>query len=386
MSPPSICGFRSDEEKLMKKDAILRALASLILLCGSSNLGAVEFHKLVALGDSLPAGHEGNCTVDRYQMKSATFLIAQALGITDFQQALISEVAPTNPLTGYPCLGAVVSNNQLSVGIVSQEGATENAGLARPYDNLGFNGGPRMKDFLDLTTSVPGRSDLDNYAARVLRNVAGTPFAGTNAVQQAASLHPDLVLYWVGNNDILAAASTGVALDGVTLTPVAAFEAKYLEGLTILQSTGATIVTFTIPDVTSIPLYTTLPRFVLDPATRQPVLVNGQPVPLLGSRAIPPGCPVAPCPLPPGTLIHTIKAPLLEAQGVGIPAALGGLAVEGSGNLATALPDGSFTPPAGPLVEGVLLYPDELVAIQNRTNEINARIRADSTGSSIVLF
>ena len=142
----------------MKKDAILRAFASLILLCGSSNLGAVTFHKFVALGDSLPAGHEGNCTIDRYQVRSATYLIAQALGITDFQQPLISEVAPTNPLTGYPCLGAVVSNNQLSVGIVSQEGATENATLARPYDNLGFNGGPRMKDFLDLTMSVPGRT------------------------------------------------------------------------------------------------------------------------------------------------------------------------------------------------------------------------------------
>ena len=40
----------------MKKDSILRAFASLILLCGSSNLGAVTFHKFVALGDSLPAG------------------------------------------------------------------------------------------------------------------------------------------------------------------------------------------------------------------------------------------------------------------------------------------------------------------------------------------
>src|SRR5262249_61044484 len=129
-----------------------------------------------------------------------------------------------------------------------------------------------------------------------------------------------------------------------------------------------------------------LPLMVFAPASPQPLPVTGQPSPLLRYRALPPDCPVAPCPLPPGTLIHTIKAPLLEQQGIGIPAALGGLAVEGSGNLATALPDGSFTPPAGPLVEGVLLYPDELVAIQNRTNEINARIRADSTGTGIVLF
>lgn len=374
----------------MKKDAVLRAFAgfaSLVLLSGAPRVAAVTFNKFVAVGDSLPAGHEGNCTVDRYQVRSATYIIATQLGITDFQQPLISEVAPTNPLTGYPCLGAVVSNNSISVGIVSQEGATENAGLARPYDNLGFNGGPRVKDFVDLKMTVPGRSDLDNYAARVLRNVAGSPFAGTSAVEQAASLHPDLVLYWVGNNDVLGAASTGVALDGVTLTPVADFEAKYLEGLAILQSTGATIVTFTIPDVTSIPLYTTLPRFVLNPTTRQPVLVNGQPVPLLGDRALPPDCPVAPCPLPEGTLIHTLKAPLLEAQGVGIPAALGGLAVEGSGNLATALPDGSFTLAPGPiLTDGVLLYPDEVAAIQSRTNDINARIHADSTGTGIVLY
>ncbi|HMF09602.1 MAG TPA: SGNH/GDSL hydrolase family protein [Thermoanaerobaculia bacterium] len=373
----------------MKKDDVLRALgfAGLVLLGGSSSLpAATTFHKFVAVGDSLPAGHEANCTVDRYQVRSATYLIAQALGITDFQQPLISEVAPSQPLTGYPCLGAVVSNGSISVGIVSQEGATENQNLPRPYDNLGFNGGPRVKDFVDLKISVPGRSDLDNYAARVLRNVAGTPFAGTSAVEQAASLHPDLILYWVGNNDVLGAASTGVALDGVTLTPVADFEAKYLEGLTILQSTGATIVTFTIPDVTSIPLYKTLPPVVLDPVTRQPVLVNGQPVPLMGSRAFPPACPVAPCPLPPDTLIHTIKAPLLEAQGIGIPAALGGRAVLGSGDLATALPDGSFTPPAGPLVPGVLLYADEVAAIQSRTNEINDRIRADSAANGIVLY
>ncbi len=69
---------------------------------------------------------------------------------------------------------------------------------------------------------------------------------------------------------------------------------------------------------------------------------------------------MAPCPIPAGTLLNTILAGRMMQQGVGIPAALGGLAVEGSGNLDTALPDGSFTPPAGPLVPGVLLYPDEV--------------------------
>jgi hypothetical protein len=344
------------------------------------------FNKLVVVGDSLAAGHQSNCTVERFQNRSAAKILAEQLGISDFQQPLIAEVPPTNPLTGYPCLGVVLANGAVSVAIVSQEGPQENASLPRPYDNLGFNGSPRMKDFVDLRVSVPGRSDVDNYAARVLRNVAGSPFEGHNAVELAASLDPDLVLYWVGNNDVLVAMSSGVALDQVTLTPVAAFEAKYVEGLGTLKTTGATIMAFTIPDVTSVPLYTTLPPVVLDPQTRQPVLVNGQPVPLLGSRAFPPECPTAPCPLPAGTLIHTLFAPVLEAQGIGIPAALGGRAVVGSGDLSTALPDGSFTPPAGPLTPGVLLYPDEVAAIQNRTNEINERIRLLSDDLGTVLF
>ena len=37
-----------------------------------------------------------------------------------------------------------------------------------------------------------------------------------------------------------------------------------------------------IPDVTSIPFVTTLSRFVVNPPTDQPVIVNGQPVPLIG--------------------------------------------------------------------------------------------------------
>jgi len=373
---------------MMKTDSLRAMSIALVLasLAAGPLTGQTTFHKFVAVGDSLPAGEEANCTVERFQVQSAAFIIAGQLGITDFEQPLIAEAAPSDPLTGYPCLGAVLSNGSISVGIVSQEGATKNPGLARPYDNLGFNGSPRMKDFVDLKVSVPGRSDADNYAARVLRNVAGSPFSGTSAVEQAVSLHPDLLLYWVGNNDVLGAVSSGVAVDGVTLTPVADFEAKYVEGLTILKSTGATIVTFTLPDVASIPLYTTLPRFVLNPTTRQPVIVNGQPIPLLGSRAFPPDCPVAPCPLPPGTLIHTLLAPLLEAQGIGIPAALGGRAVTGSGDLTTALPDGSFTPPAGPLVGGVLLYADEVAAIRNRTNEINTRIRAISSQNGTVLY
>ena len=333
------------------------------------------FRKLVGVGDSLIAGEEGGCLVERYQNRSWMKLVATQLGISDFQQPLIAEKALSSPLTGQPCLGAVVSGQTITVGAVSQMGANQNAGLTRPYDNLGFIGSPRIKDFVDLKVSVPGRSDVDNKAAVVLRNFAGGPFEGRSAVDEANSLNPDLVALWAGNNDVLGAAGTAVALDGVTLTPVAAFEAKYTEVLTGLVASGRTIVTFTIPDVAAIPFATTIPPVLVNPATRQPVLVGGQPVPLLGPRTTP-TCSTAPCPIPSGTLV-TLPASSFLAQGVGIPVALGGTGLP--------LPDGGFTPPAT-LNPGVLLYPDEVALIRQRTIDLNARIASISAANGAVLF
>jgi lysophospholipase L1-like esterase len=343
-------------------------------LFASPLFSQTTFHKFVGVGDSLIAGMEGACLVERHQNRSWVKLVADQLGISDFQQPLISERALTIPLTGPPCLGAVISGQTITVGPVSQMGSNQNAGLSRPYDNLGLIGAPRIKDFVDLKVSVPGRSDTDNIAAVILRNFAGGPFEGRSAVDQANMLDPDLVGLWAGNNDVLGAATSAVAIDGVTLTPVAAFEAKYTDVLTGLRATGRTIVTFTIPDVAAIAFTTTIPPVVVDPATRQPVLVGGQPVPLLGPRTTS-SCATPPCPLPSGTLV-TLPASSLLALGVGIPAALGGTGLP--------LPDGGFTPPT--LDSGVLLYPDEVALTRQRTIDFNAKITAISVANSAVLI
>ncbi len=68
-----------------------------------------------------------------------------------------------------------------------------------------------------------------------------------------------------------------------------------------------------IPDVTSIPFVTTVSRFVVNPATQQPVLVNGQPVPLIGPNGLLG---------PDDRVLLTASAEL--AQGKGIPVQLGG--------------------------------------------------------------
>lgn len=360
----------------MKRNSFSAAPIAVVLFSVAGPLAAQAFHKFVAVGDSLIAGEESGCLVERFQQRSWVRIAATQLGITDFQQPIISEKALSNPLTGQPCLGPVIVSGTISVDAVSQMGTNTNAALARPYDNLGIIGLPLIRDFVDLKTSVPGRSSVDDIAALIWRNFAGGPFEGKSAVDEANLLSPDLVAFWGGNNDVLGAVLTGVAIDEVTVTPVTAFEAKYSQVLTGLKASGRTLVTFTIPDVTSIAFTTTIPPVVVNPKTRQPVLVNGAPVPLLGSR--PNGaCASPPCPVPAGTLV-TLYAASLLAQGIGIPAALGGRGLP--------LPDGSFDPVTLTLSPGVLLYPDEVALIRQRTDDLNAKIESVSSSNGAIVI
>jgi GDSL-like lipase/acylhydrolase family protein len=143
---------------------------------------------------------------------------------------------------------------------------------------------------------------------------------------------------------VLGAALRGRAIDGVTLTPTAVFRATYGQIVSALKTTGAFIVAANLPDVTTIPFVTTIKPYVVNPATGAPVLVGGSRVPLIGPSG----------PLPANALV-TLAASTLLAQGIGIPAALGGT---GAG-----LPD------------EVVLDPTEIAIIQDHVTANNQAIR-----------
>jgi GDSL-like Lipase/Acylhydrolase len=348
--------------------------AMLSTLFVSPLLSQTRFNKYVALGDTLTAGVEGNCLVTRHQQRSYPKLVADALGISDFQQPLVSERALGAAGATGTCLGAVVAGGTITVGPVSSQGVPTNATLPRPYDNLGMPGA-NAADLVDLRVSNPTGNTANRSAALVLRNFPGGPFQGRNAVEEANLLSPDLVSVWIGPNDVLGAAVVGAAIDGVTLTPAAVFETKYSQIMSGLQATGRRLITLNVPDVTALAFVRTIPPVVVDPTTRQPVLVNGNPIPLLGPRTTP-TCSTPPCPIPSDTLVTLGASPLL-GQGIGIPTSLGGTGLP--------LPDGSFSPPST-LNAGVLLYSDEVALIRQRTTDINGRIAsvASANGATVI--
>jgi lysophospholipase L1-like esterase len=314
--------------------ALIAALAALIggAALAQPDTGEADFTRYVALGDSITAGFQSGGLVATAQSISFPALLhQQATGSSTFEQPLVG--IPGNPIPLQ--LVQLVPSVVIAPG-GGPAGNPINLTLPRPYDNLGVPGA-RVRDTLLKGSGDPATN-------LVLR--PGFPgFGGLPALQQALLLNPTFVTLWIGNNDALAAATSGIVIDGVTLTTLANFEADYRAIVGALLDAHAKLALATIPNVTSLPYVTTIHPFLVNPATNQPVLVNGQMVPLLGPNG----------PLSAGDHV-LLPASAALAQGIGIPAAFGGTGV--------------------PLSDSLVLSADETATIEARVNGYNGIIRA----------
>ena len=307
----------------------LLALA-LLLTAGAAfavDTGSANFTKYVALGDSLTAGFSSGSIVVTYQANSYPALLhRQATGsASGFEQ-------PTVSVPGLPGILRLVS---LVPGPVITptpgQGQPTNLNLQRPYDNMAIPGA-RLHDLLTKTQSTSASDPTD----LVLRHL------GFTQLQQGLSFPPTFVSLWIGNNDALAAATSGIVIDGVTLTTAEQFDAEFRIVAGAIASTGAKMAIANIPNVTSIPFVTTISRFV--------TLPNGQVVTLNGPNG----------PLQAGDFVLLTAGPDI-AQGRGIS-------------------------PANPLADSEVLSAAEAAAIQDRVNHYNATITAvaNDRGAALV--
>jgi hypothetical protein len=348
----------------------IRRVATLLFVCAAvaaAPLSAqVSFTKYVALGDSYGAGFSAGCLVQRNQQFSYPATLARQFGITDFQQPTVSE-------PGLPtCTGLKTIVPSVSFGPISTKtGVPTNLTLARSYDNLSVPGF-KIADVSDKLTDGGGVADL------ILRGKG-------SALNQALSLNPSFLTLGIIGNDILNAGGAALFLDGVTVTPLPLFTAKYNAVAAALKASGRNGVFIGGPSVGFIPLASAIKPVVTD-ATGTPVLVNGNTIPLLGpgdaAFPCPPG--VTACPLPAGTIVTlganapqtALGGKSLLGLGFGIPCAVAPLPQCGK-----PLPVGSFTPPATVNV-GVVIYPDVVAQIDQRVRDMNAVIKtaADANG------
>lgn len=313
----------------LKTLAGVLALALFLPLAAvAQDTGTANFTSYVAIGDSLTAGFMSGGLGRTAQLDSYPILIyRQATGrTTGFEQPLVSD-------PGIPAVLELRSLSPLTIGPRAGTGAPQNLNLQRPYNNIAVPGA----DVHDVVATVTDNGGLHDLILRKL---------GTQ-LQQALALNPTFVTLWIGNNDVLGAALAGRVIEGVTITPVAQFEADFKTIVNAVNGRGARMAIANIPDVTGIPFVTTLPFVLLNPATNQPVIVNGQPVPLIGPNGL----------LTPGDrVLLTARTEL--AQGRGIPVALGG--------------NGQ------PLSDSVVLSAAEIATINARVTAYNNIIRSEA--------
>ncbi|MGE5313956.1 MAG: SGNH/GDSL hydrolase family protein [Acidobacteriota bacterium] len=226
------------------------------------SLGGATVTKYVAIGNSLTAGYQSNALYASAQAYSYPNLIASQLKeagapLGSFEQPLYSDPGTPDPATGKAARYEIIS---LSGPVIGPKGLAPgsplNATLARPYDNLGIPG-IVIASFTDETNFT--KNPLVDL---VLRSAGGFPKSIYGHVQALAAnpaTKPDLVTFWLGNNDVLGFATSGGASPAAP-TATATFTALYNDALAKLRATlpQAKIMVATIPDVRAIPFFSTV--------------------------------------------------------------------------------------------------------------------------------
>ena len=253
---------------------------------GFYDAGDADFSNYVSLGNSLTAGYADGALYRSGQEDSYPNIMAEQFGFVgggDFTQPLTSD-----NFGGLLYGGVQISGNRLVLsadengnpfptpldGTPTTDVTTSATG---PFNNMGV---PGAKSYHLVT---PGYGSV----AGVANGTANPWFArfatseSTTVLADAASLNPTFFSLWIGNNDILGYATSGGSgvdqtgnLDpstygGNDITDPNVFAAAYSAQVDALVAGGAKGVLLNIPDVTSIPYFTTVPTrsIPLDAAT-----------------------------------------------------------------------------------------------------------------------
>ncbi len=237
--------------------------------------GTANFSKFVAVGNSLTAGYADGALYITGQENSFPNIMAKQfefVGGGTFTQPLMNDNLGGLLLNGNQIAAnrLVLTMNNGSPAPVRLEGTPTTDitnHLNGPFNNMG----------------VPGAKSY-HLVAPGYGNVAGVPMGAANpyfarfassesatVLGDAAAQNPTFFTLWIGNNDILGyATSGGSGVDqtgnfdpstygGNDITDPNVFASVYSQEVDALAANGAKGVLVNIPDVTSIPYFTTVP-------------------------------------------------------------------------------------------------------------------------------
>jgi hypothetical protein len=232
--------------------------------------GSIDVTKYVAIGNSMSAGYADNALYRQAQLYSYPNLLAQqfkSIGGGTFNQPLVDAasvgigamqnarmiLAPVTDCAGATSLAptGVAQSGDFSIftNIVGQQG---------PFNNMGV---PGLKS---VTAVYPGygnpNNGIGNYNPFFTR-MAGNPQT-SSVLSDAAAQQPGFFTLALGQDDVLAYAISGGTQDAIT--PVAGPAGVGFKGsidaiVSTLTAGGAKGLILNIPDLASLPFFTTVP-------------------------------------------------------------------------------------------------------------------------------
>ena len=253
---------------------------------GFYDAGDADFSNYVALGNSLTAGYADGALFMSGQKDSYPNIMAQQfsfVGGGDFTQPLTSDDLGGLLLGGQQILGnrlvlsADENGNPFPAPLDGMPTTDVVSSETGPFNNMGV---PGAKSYHLVTPGYGSVAGVANGTANPWYARFATSESST-VLADAASLNPTFFSLWIGNNDILGyATSGGSGVDqtgnfdpstygGNDITDPNVFAAAYSAQVDALVANGAKGVLLNIPDVTSIPYFTTVPTrtIPLDAAT-----------------------------------------------------------------------------------------------------------------------
>ena len=274
----------------MRKICIIGALACLFAACKPSarvnttlTQGTADFTNYLAIGNSLTAGYaDGSLTVNGQLNSYPQRLFEQFQLVTNVPGTFIQPLVTGN--NGYPWPKKVLATiysacyRDTSLGAVDYSGPLDSLGSYR-FTSTVNNGqinniavpNIRVVDYvlanyanIMATAKVP-------YAARFYKDLNGSPL--DELAYSVHNLHPTFFTMWLGANDVLGYALAGGQGDGTgfalpigpnyynsnDISPYSLFDTCYDKAINVAISTGATGALINIPDITSLPYFTTIP-------------------------------------------------------------------------------------------------------------------------------
>ena len=242
----------------------------------SPSANGLDFSKFVAVGNSMVGGFTDGALYTSGQKNSIPNIMAtqfQSVGGGTFIQPLIGTengVGFQAIQGGIYCYTKMVlkivpdkdcSGNPTGTASLKPAFAVENPDqgelqqqlfapptVAGPYNNMGVPGLTLQAAFM------PGYAAYNPYFARFAS--AG---ANSSVIFETAAQQPTFFMVWLGDNDVLASALAGTDL---LMTPADTFAKFYpmATGALIASGKNPKGVVATIPDVTSLPFFTTISK------------------------------------------------------------------------------------------------------------------------------